>query len=504
MGRADLARTPLRRVGKKYAEHPEVFRLRAGILDLRGDHHGAANVMRRGVGKRPDDALYHNTLGMVRGNGGDFDGAIESFQRACELKPDLAIAWFNLGVMLVRSVRNEEAAAALERTLRLVPAHTEARALLANLLRMQGDTAASAAAYREVLAIRPQTGMAWWGLADLRAEAFGDEDIARMQAFAQDANLHDNDRIAAVFALARARDERGQFDASFAALGYAHALARRHKSWNATAFSDSVARTNETFATLQAGASDAALGHEAVFIVGMPRSGTTLVEQILASHSAVEGTGELPDLTMTLNEESDRRGQPLTEWSGDMQDADWQRLGERYLERTARWRESRPRFTDKMPSNWMYVGAIRAMLPGAHVVICRRDPLETCFSCYRQYLLDNDFAHTPEDLAAYWRGFERSATRWAELAPKHVIEHDYEALQADPEAGIRKLLQACDLPFEDQCLRFYETRRPVRSPSATQVRQALRRDTARAPDYGELLDPLRDALGLAPFAPQPA
>jgi hypothetical protein len=179
--------------------------------------------------------------------------------------------------------------------------------------------------------------------------------------------------------------------------------------------------------------------------------------------------------------------------------ADWQRLGERYLERTAHWRQRRPTFTDKLPNNWMYIGAIRAMLPGAHIVVCRRDPLETCFSCYRQHLFNNEYTRTPEDLVAFWRDFDRSATHWAGVHPSQVYQHEYEALQKDPETGIRKLLEACGLLFEEGTLRFHETAREVRSPSATQVRRPLGSDTARTHRYGALLDPFRTLLGLPSF-----
>jgi hypothetical protein len=154
---------------------------------------------------------------------------------------------------------------------------------------------------------------------------------------------------------------------------------------------------------------------------------------------------------------------------------------------------------DKLPNNWIHVDAIRAMLPGAHVVACRRDPLETCFSCYRQRLPGNDYTRTFADLAAYWRAYDRSMQRSRVLHPRHVHAHVYEDLLAEPEDAIRRLLVACGLPFDAACLDFHRTQRAVGSPSAMQVRQPLRRDTARGPRYGALLDPLRHELGLAPF-----
>jgi len=231
-----------------------------------------------------------------------------------------------------------------------------------------------------------------------------------------------------------------------------------------------------------------------IFIVGLPRSGSTLIEQILASHSSVEGAGELPDLPLTLVEESKRRGQLFPQWVGAMRPDDWQRLGRRYLERTSHWSAQRPVFTDKLPNNWQYIGVIRAMLPGARIIGVRRDPLETCFSCYRQFLYNNEYQRTFADLAAFWRDFDRSLKHALAQHAAHVHESVYEDLLADPERHIRVLLDFCGLAFEPACLEFHRTERDVRSPSAMQVREPLRRDTARAARYGVLLDPLRAEL----------
>lgn len=497
MGRVEQAHAHLQPVMALYPRHPEVLRLRAGILDLRGDHAGAIEAARQAVAAKPDDPLYHNTLGTVLGAGGDFDAAVAALGRACELQPGLAIAWFNLGVMLTRCVRIDEAAAALRHAIELAPDHMPARALLADMLRMSGHVGQAAVMYRDVLERQPWQGMAWWGLADLRAGAFVPDDIARMQAALHDPRASVEDQVATGFALARAFDGEGRLAESLKALEQANALARQRRRWDSGAFSETMAAIRS--AVPASGGAPGQSGAEAIFIVGLPRSGTTLVEQILASHSQVEGAGELPDLPVVLTEESRRRGKMFPGWTHDMTGADWQRLGERYLARTVHWRASRPRFTDKLPGNWMYVAAIRAMLPAARIVICRRDPVETCFSCYRQHLVNNEYARTFEDLAAYWREFDGCARLWKSLYPEHVHEHEYEALMADPEGGIRRLLEACALPFEEACLRFHETRRDVRSPSATQVRRPLDANTWHARRYGALLNPLHRALGRPPF-----
>jgi tetratricopeptide (TPR) repeat protein len=495
-GRPDIASAQLAPAMDSHPSHPEVLRLHAGMLNLRGDYRGALADMRRALAQRPDDPLYYNTLGSILGAAGDFDAAIDALRHACELQPELAVAWFNLGVMLTRCVRYPEATAALQRAVGIAPDHVGARELLGDMLRMQDRVTEAQAQYRRVLVEQPWAGMAWWGLADLKTLRFEEDDIVGMQRALDDSRAGEDDRIATGFALAKALDDRGRYAESLAALAQANALARRRKQWNARSFSDSISAILDAFAPPPAPASPRELGGEVIFIAGLPRSGSTLLEQILASHSRVEGAGELPDLPITLAEESRRAGKPFPQWVSDADPADWLRLGERYLQRTAHWRERRSLFTDKLPGNWIYIGAIRAMLPAARILICRRDPLETCFSCYRQHLDNNEYQRTFEDLAAYWSDFDRAARRWRALHPEHVREHVYEELILDPERSTRDLLGFCGLSFEQACVDFHRTRRDVRSPSAVQVRQPLQRDTARAQRYGALLDPLRKALGL--------
>ena len=279
-----------------------------------------------------------------------------------------------------------------------------------------------------------------------------------------------------------------------------NAVARRNRHWNRQAFSHGITAILDAFTVSGNVAADATLGDGNIFIVGLPRSGSTLVEQILASHPQVEASGELPDLPLILAAESRRRGSAFPHWATDATPADWQRLGEDYLQRTRHWRTDKRFLTDKLPGNWMYAGAIRAMLPAAGIIVCRRDPLETCFSCYRHFLENNEYQHTFEDLAAFWRDFDRAAGYWTKQHPDRIFTHSYEALLSNPEQDIRALLEHCGLPFERACRDFHLTRRQVRSPSATQVTRPLRADTARSADYGALLDPLHAALGLPPFA----
>ncbi len=502
-GRADQAAATLVNVVARYPGHPEVQRLQAGILNLQGQNVQAINVMQHALAQRPTDALYHNTMATVLAAAGELDAALQALRRACELQPDLVSAWFNRGLFLARGVRYEAAAEAFRHVLALQPGHLSARTELADMLHFAGRIDEAVAEYRCVLSEQPLAGMAWWGLADIKTLQLQASDVDSMRFALQDARMGDDDRIATGFALAKALDDLGCYAESLETLVQANAVARRRRVWNRTAFSRAVAGIDAKF-TPPPIVEGLELGCEVIFIVGMPRSGTTLVEQILASHSRVAGAGELPDVSQALGEESASRKQPYPQWVPDARAADWARIGRSYLKRTQFWRREREIHTDKMPNNWVQIPAIRAMLPAARIIVCRRDPLETCLSCYRQMLSGNDYTRTFEDLGAYWQDFDRYTRRWARRYPEHVFFHDYEALLADPEARIRALLEFCGLEFEPACLNFHETQRDVRSPSAMQVRQGLRRDTARAHRYGNLLDPLRSALGLPAFGDERA
>jgi len=498
-GHADVADRHVRRLLGSHPEHAEVQRLAAGLHMLRGEHARAIAALRRGLSKRPDDALAYNTLGAALIETGDYDEAILALRRACELDAALASAWFNLGLACMRCMRVADATHALRHAVELSPEQVTARVMLADMLRAQGRNDDAVAEYRRVLSRNAHAGMAWLGLADMKTLHLGVDDIARLRAAMQQPGLRDADLIPMGFALGKALDDNGQFTDALAAFAAAHARASRHRTWDAAAHAAMVEAVMAAF-TPAPGAEADAQGSEAIFIASLPRSGSTLIEQILAAHSQVEGAGELPDLPLVLTEESRRRGRAFPQWVAEMKPGDWRRLGHRYLERTRHWRTRKPRFTDKLPYNWLYVGAIRAMLPGSRIILASRDPLETCWSCYRQHLAGNHYTHTFTDLARFLRDFTRAAERWGQLHPAHVRLQSYERLVAEQHAQIGELLAFCELPFESACLDFHASTRDVHTPSAAQVRQPLRADTARAARYGSRLDALRAALGLPAFA----
>ena len=483
-----------------HPNHPEVLRLYAGLQCLRGDFHAALATIERAIALRPDDAAYWSSLGSALIEVARYDEAITALRHACELDPEYTTAWYNLGLALIRCMHVDEAAAALRRAVSQSPELAiNARVILGDMFRAEGRLDEAVTEYRAVISQQKHAGMAWWGLAEIKTQRFADTDLEHLHDALRHPGASEDDLSAMGFALAKALDDRGRYAESLAALAQAHARVRARKRWDASVYTAHIDAILEAFTPPTACATEM-LGHEAIFIVSMPRSGSTLTEQVLASHSLVDGGGEVSDLPSVLMEESQRSGKSFPQFVSALSPSDWQRMGFRYLERTARWRAGRPHFTDKMPSNWHYVGAIRAMLPGARMIVARRDPLETCLSCYRQQLANSEYTRTFADLASAWRDFDRAVRHWRVLHPAHVYESIYEELVVDPQRKIRELLAFCDLPFEPACLDFHKTKRKVHTPSATQVREPLRRDTARAHRYGALLDPLRAGLGIRPFS----
>ena len=477
-------------------EHPEFLRLLGITRQLQGRSDDAIAALRGALEKVPGDALTLTNLGTALRASGDIESAIVTLRRATDLAPDLAAAWYNLGRALGPAGHAGEAHEAYARALRCDPDHVKARIGYADTLRMQGRIEEAATAYRAAMS-KPGGIQAWLRIANMQTVKFSaDETAALERAFASPAT-RENDRVVLGFALAKALEDQDRYAEAFTVLSTANAIKRRHVQWDPHAFSTRIDSIMKQFARPPATASPPELGREVIFIVSLPRSGSTLTEQILASHPDVEGASELPDFGNVLEEESRRTGLEFPDWVPRATPEDWRRLGESYLARTARFRRERGRFTDKALSNWRLIGAAMAMLPGAHFVNCRRDPVETCLACFRKvFTHGQSFTYDLSDLAAYWRDYDRLMRFWNARFPHAVRDQVYEKLLADPEAETRALLAFCGLSWDPACLRFYETPRTVRTISAAQVREPLRGDTARAPLYRELLTPLRLSLGL--------
>lgn len=478
-------------------ENAEVTRWMGIAAQNLGDHAGAEDCFRRALATLPDDSDLHIGLGVALYRLGREDEGLMHLRRACDLAPDSASAWYNLAEGLWPQGQGDGTIDAFRRTLAIDPSHARARVGLGRALAGLGRIEAALAELREALRWQPDYVEAWLALADLKTVSFNEDDVRSLMRILANRHLSPSTRTRFELVLARALEDQGDYVHSFEVLERANASERRRVKWDAVGEHRRVDTILRVFAEPVARASDAELGREVIFIASLPRSGSTLVEQILASHSEVEGANEIRDLGKVMEGEAHHRGSAFPLWVPDATAQDWQRLGEEYLARTARWRARNPRFVDKNLLNWIVVGAALSMLPAARIVVVRRDPVETCLACYRQWFAQSaEFSYDLSEMADFYIDFWRVTRFWLKKFPDRVFDLEYEALVTEPERTIRRLLEFCGLPFEPACLEFHRTERAVLSvPSAAQVRQPLRRDTARAARYGDKLDRLRKRLG---------
>ena len=424
-----------------------------------------------------------------------------AFGRACDLDPALAAPWFNLGTALAKQSRFAEALEALDQAIRRDEKYVAPRLARADVLFAVGRTDESAVEYRHVIQLQPASSAGWIGLSNIKTLRLSAEETQVLEDAVAAPDTPEPDRVKLGFVLGKALEDAGRYQDAFTVLGSANAAKRRELTWDPAFFSAGIDRVIEEYSRSHRHAASAKLGEDVVFIVSLPRAGSTLTEQILSAHGDVTGAGELPDLAAIMDAESRQRGMQFPDWVADASAADWERLGMEYLRRTAHWRRDSPRSTDKGLTNWTLIGAAHAMLPGARFVHARRDAVETCWSCFKQlFRMGQNYSYDFAELAAQWRDYDRLMRFWHARYPHRVYELGYERLIAEPEAEVRRVLGFLKLPYDEACLRFNESTRVVRTVSGAQVRQPLRSDTARSAAYGPLLAPLRWALGMEPLS----
>ena len=417
------------------------------------------------------------------------------------LEPENPKNWIALGSACTRLMRQEDALVAFREAARLNPAEVRLHLSIGHLQKTLGRRAESEEAYRECLRRDPSFSEAWWSLADLKNYRFSDAELAAMQALDRGADGDGDDQAQLHFALGRALEQRGEYGPAFAHYATGNARRRRTVPYSSERFDDKTRRVREAFdaAFFASRAGSGEPDPAPIFVVGLPRSGSTLVEQILASHSSVEGTFELPNVLTIVREfdHADTAHDAYPEQVLTAPPALFAVLGRRYLEETAPLRHGRPRFIDKMPNNFSHVGLIHAMLPRATIIDIRRHPMDACFSTFKQYFAEGQsFSYDLDDLGRYYRCYLSLMDHWDAVLPGRVLHVGYEDLVREPEANIRRLLAHCGLPFEPACLAFHETRRPVRTASAEQVRQPLYTSGVGYWRHFESeLEPLRVSLG---------
>jgi tetratricopeptide (TPR) repeat protein len=490
------------------------------------------------LARQPDDADAMNLQARAAVRLGRHAEAAALLARVLELAPDFALARFNLAHLLLQQHRYDEAQRELATLLAQDPANPLFRQMQAGLLQTLGDASAAAAifhelaeqapqraeswldlghalrasgagegsvaAYRRAIACRPSCGLAWWALANLRTVRLGEADLRALQAQIARSDTPPADRAALLYALAKAHEDQGDAGPAFEAYAQGNALMRQRIRYDPAALGRSVAHQRAVFTAdffaHRRGAG--CLSTEPIFILGRPRSGSTLVEQMLASHPAIEGTAELPyigDLAANLADGPDAAfGTRWLDALAALPPDALQALGEAYLQRAARHRHlARPHFIDKMPANFFHTGFILSVLPRAKIIDVRRQPEACCWSIFKSFSSKGSLGLA--ELGRFHRDYLDLMAHFDEVQPGRIHRLQYEDLVRQPEAELRHLLDYLGLPFDSACLNFHETRRTVLTPSSEQVRRPL---STQAIDrwrvFEPWLGPLVDALDAGP------
>ena len=453
-------------------------------------------LLRRAIEIAPQFAPARANLATLLGRTGRPDEALGLLEALLEAEPE-DLGHFNLkAATLGRLGDFEEAIALYRRVLESAPAQPRVWLSLGHMLKTIGEQEEGIAAYRKAIALRPGLGEAWWSLANLKTVRFTAADVAVMEAALARPDLAEPDRFHLDFALGKAFHDAADPDRAFAHYSAANALRRRSLPFDPKAISNAVDKAIAVFTPILFAAAHrepACDAPDPIFVVGMPRAGSTLIEQILASHSLVEGTSELPDLPAVAR---DRPGYPGS--AASMSASDRRAAGEDYLKRASvQRRTDRPLFVDKLPNNWLYVPFIALALPRATIIDARRHPLGCCFSNFRQHFARGQaFSYDLSDMGHYYADYARLMDHVDRVLPGRVHRVYYEHMVEDTEPQVRALLDHVGLDYEPGCLEFHRTRRAIRTASSEQVRQPIYREsTDEWQRYDPWLGPLRDALG---------
>jgi tetratricopeptide (TPR) repeat protein len=527
---------------------PQGTRLSEAVAALANEQFDVAErLLKRAVESSPGDVAALRLLAQAAAARNDFAGAQARLGECLRLAPGYSRARLDLVEILRQQGRGEPMLPQLDRLLASDPANLQYRTLQAaaysllgeaeratqvleallgefpreelvwlsygHVLRTAGRQREAIDAFRRCIELRPQFGHAWVALANLKTYRFSPYEVAAMQTQLAQDELRNDERAQLEFSLGKALEDACDYAASFEHYARGNALRRavvRYRGESVTRLVERTCRlyTREFFATRAGWGCPEA---DPLFIVGLPRAGSTLLEQILASHPQVEGTDELSDVpgfVLELGEGGEESGRPpvYPQTVARLTRPQLSALGERYLQQTrAQRRLGRPHFVDKMGSNFLHVGLIHLMLPNARIIDARRSALGCCFANFRHhYQLGMGFSYSLEDLGLYYRNYVALMAHFDRELPGRIHRVCYEDLVGDLEGAVRRLLEYCGLPFDEQCLRFYETRRTVQTVSSEQVRQPLYTEAvAQWQHFEPWLGPLKQALGDLALAPAP-
>jgi tetratricopeptide (TPR) repeat protein len=503
MGRDDApkAEAIFRRVLRENPNHIGALCGLAAISMGAGYPRDAERLLKHALKQSSHMPLIRRGMAQAYLETGDLADSEAAIRHSLLIDPDSSASWVQFASVLAHTMRQSEALEAYDQALRIDAKQIRVILSRGHVLKTLGRRADAEAAYLRCLTLQPDFGEAYYSLADMKNYTFSDAELTAMQGLLQRSPAGAQAQVN--FAMGRALEQRGQYAQAFAHYAAGNVARRRSAPFDAAAFEQKCRRVVDTFSAqflqsrLGSGIADAA----PIFIVGLPRSGSTLVEQVLASHSCIEGTMELPHILRFVRELDHSQGGSDTypESIVDLSREQLAHLGTRFIDETRIYRSGRPRFIDKMPNNFSHIGLIQLILPHATVIDVRRHPMDACFSAYKQHFAQGQsFTYDLEDLGRYYRSYLTLMDHWDQVLPGKVFHLNYEDLVRDTEPWVRKLIAHCGLQFEPACLRFHENRRAVRTASSEQVRVPIYDSSIGYwRNFESELEPLRRSLGMS-------
>jgi len=497
--RLDAAAVLLRERLRRAPADTMALRMLADVATRREDYAESARLLRECLALAPGDSQARFDLARVLYADHRSAEVLPHLERLLVLDP-ANTDYLNLRAQTLRLVgRNDEAIAQMERTVELMPSAERSWLVFGHLLREVGQQARAIDAYQHALGIRPDNGEAYWSLANLKTYAFTAAQVADMRSQLARGEVRGSDRTHLEFALGKALEDAGEYAESFEHYARGNALMRMTVGHDAEAAGDEARRARALYTPgfFAARSGFGSARADPIFIVGLPRSGSTLLEQILACHPGVEGTRELTDLPAVVAGIGAGAAPPYPESVASLDRAAVAALAADYLSRTATHRTlGRPRFVDKMLLNYAHIGLIHLMFPQAAIIDARRHPLGCGFSCYKQLFARSvRFSYDLAEMGRHYREYAELMAHYDAVLPGRVHRVHYEHLVRDPEGEVRRLLDYCGLPFDAACLRFYDSRRVVQTISSEQVRLPIYTESVdQWRHYLPWLGPMQDVL----------
>ncbi|HEY0801229.1 MAG TPA: sulfotransferase [Steroidobacteraceae bacterium] len=488
----------------KHGNHIEAMRLLARIGIAHDVLDDAEILLEAVLELAPDYKIARFEYARVLLDRHKHTRAIEELEKLLALEPANRQFKTLFATACVGIGANEKALALYRQLLIGAPQAAELHLSIAHSLKTLGKRAESIEAYRAASAARPDYGDAYWSLANLKTYRFAGDELARMRAEEAKPSTSPVDRCHLCFALGKALEDLGDYEESYRYYERGNQLKRAESRYRPEIIERNTQMqiatcTRELFARREGVGSRSP---DPIFIVGLPRSGSTLLEQILASHSQVEGTHELADIQRIVHElqgrdESEQAAPRYPRVLQDLSPEDFLRLGEKYQSDTRVYRTDKPFFIDKMPNNFRHIGLIHLILPKAKIIDARREPMACCFSNFKQlFASGQEFTYSIEDIARYYRTYLELMRHWNAVLPGRILKIDHEDIVDELEPNVRSLLDFCGLEFESACLDFHKTERSVRTASSEQVRQPIFRDGLdQWKNFEPWLAPLKLALG---------